>query len=280
MMLNVGVSFLRSALIGGILASAWLSGARAEGGPPISGGVRYAIGVVEVVESTESLDFFSRSNRLGAVRIRPGGAMMPEVDVSDSGVLSIGRKRIDVRNGALLHSPKPSACEARLSKARDNWLRVNQDIAMLLVPRTDRDGRVLSMSSQIYALQTCKELSRERIFGDWLDHYAEFGASKHGWWLVGSDEGFVLVHPMKQGWVKLPMPQSVGNVLSAKWASDGYFWILANRLDGQVLTPTLYRTIDLGLNWAVMGVDVQQAPAYWFEGIREFAKLSTFSATR
>jgi len=123
MMLNVGVSFLRSALIGGILASAWLSGARAEGGPPISGGVRYAIGVVEVVESTERLDFFSRSNRLGAVRIRPGGAMMPEVDVSDSGVLSIGRKRIDVRNGALLHSPKPSACEARLSKARESGHR-------------------------------------------------------------------------------------------------------------------------------------------------------------
>jgi hypothetical protein len=270
----------RSVLVGVALVSAFWLGARVVGAQPVSDRMTFFVGSIKVIEGPAKLEFFSRSNRLAEAQIKPGGILVPEVSVEESGVLSIGKKRVDLRTGAFLPSRRASECEVRLSNAKGNWVRVDHDLAMVLIPRADSDERLRAMSSRVYSLPSCKELSRELLAGGLLDNFAEFGASRHGWWLVGSDERFVLAHPVKQGWVKLPMPENVGNVLSAKWARDGSFWILANRLNGTALTPALYRTLNLGVSWVAMDVDVRQAPEYWFEVIRELNKSTYFDEAK
>lgn len=232
----------------------------------------YRLANIDVAETADTLTFHAQGHRLASARVMPGGALRPEVQLDASGILSIGTQRFDTQTGQAMGPRHIPACESKLMKRANSMLRTSASTALLLSRRDDASGRTLAYVSQTYTLRGCRLISHQRLTGEQIDLFFEFGSTAQGAWLVGSDERFLLIRPHGGTWRRLPLPAQWGNLLTAQWRSDGAMWVLVNVLQDGALTPTLFRSIDHGHEWQRMGTTVDKVPANWFEATRELSK--------
>lgn len=234
----------------------------------------YRLANINVAETADTLTFHAQGRRLASACVMPGGALRPEVQLDPSGILSIGTQRFDTQTGQAMGQRYVTPCESKLMKRANSMLRTSETTALLLSRRHDASGRTVAYDSQAYALRGCRLISHQRLTGEQLDLFFEFGSTAQGAWLVGSDERFLLIRPHGGTWRRLSLPEQWGNLLTAQWRSDGAMWVLVNVLQDGALTPTLFRSIDHGHEWQRMGTTVDQVPANWFEATRELSKTS------
>jgi hypothetical protein len=235
------------------------------------GHMAYRIGTLRFLETPRHLAIFKGSALIGTSAIRAGGIFDPPIRVSPTGILTIGTHAFDVQTGRPLKVQASSPCDKRLSLNVTAWRAARKDQMLELQPLVDTSQRTIAYRSRLLNLGTCKVLAQSMIRHDNVDYFFEFGASTSGWWLVGPDEGSVLINSSGRRWQKLRVPQGIANVLTALWQENGTLWLLANRPEGTNITPTLYETSDLGESWRTVEGKVSNLPAYWFEAIRELS---------
>jgi hypothetical protein len=228
----------------------------------------YSVGAFQFIETPRLLSVFHQNTLLGTSRIRAGDVLEPPVHVSDVGVLTLGQTQFDPRQGGPMNVMRPTSCERQLANDGKTWLLSNGGSVMVLKPLTNADQKTVAYQSRLIRLDRCTLIAQSTIQGEEVDQFFEFEGSASGWWLVGPDEGSVLISKAGRSWQKLHLPEGIANVLTARWRDDGAFWILANRLDAGELTPTLYQSANLGKSWNAIEAGSVYSSANWFAAVR------------
>lgn len=238
---------------------------------PKIGHTTFAVGALQFIETPRMLSVFHEGVLLGTTHLHPGDVFDPPIHVSDTGVLTLGQVQFDSRRGVPVKVKPATACERHLASEARTWLRSNAGQAMVLKPLTNADQKTVAYRSRLIDLGRCTVVAQSIIQGEDVDQFFEFEGSTSGWWLVGPDEGFVLISRSGRVWQKLHLPEGISNVLTARWRDDGSFWILANRLHGSELTPTLYQSLNLGNSWRSLEASGANLPPYWLAAARELS---------
>jgi hypothetical protein len=228
----------------------------------------YSVGAFQFIETPRLLSVFHQNTLLGTSRIRAGDVLDPPIHVSDAGVLTFGQTQFDPSQGGPMKVTRPTSCERQLADEGKTWLLSNGGSVMVLKPLTNADQKTVAYQSRLIRLDRCKLMAQSTIQGEEVDQFFEFEGSAGGWWLVGPDEGSVLISKAGRSWQKLHLPEGIANVLTARWRDDGSFWILANRFEGGELIPTLYQSANLGKSWTAIKAGSVDRATNWFAAVR------------
>jgi hypothetical protein len=230
--------------------------------------IEYTVGELSVRETPTTISICKDDRVLLTSKIGPGGILDPEIHADESGVLIAGTRGIDLKTGKFVLVDHASTC----GKLTPQDLSATHAARSLVVsPHLDKDGRITRYSSRTLNTTDCRQTARADIPPRLVDNLFELRASSSGWWLIGSQDATILTTSTGKHWQRLSPPQEVHNILTANWAGNKDFLILANKRSGSELLPTLYKTRNSGLTWVEIQANPANVPAYWFEARRQLA---------
>lgn len=232
------------------------------------GQIEYSLGELTVRETPTLISISKGVHVLLTSTIRPGGVLDPDIHADESGVLTAGPHSVDLKSGKSIHIAKTSRCGEPTPR---EMFATHAARTVIVSPELDNDGKTTGYFTRTLSLSNCRQTAKTKILPQLADNFFEFRASSSGWWLIGSQDATILTTSTGRHWQRVLPPQDVHNILTANWASDGNFWILANKRVGSDLIPTLYKTRNSGRTWMTVEAIPVNVPGYWFEARRQLA---------
>lgn len=232
--------------------------------------VSYSLGMVNFVERDKQIEVSIGRLPPLKVDITPGGRLVPDVELQETGTLWVGRRSYGIYSGKLLASSRPPC---RLTTAPDFGLAPawRGTVALLLLPTVDDNGRPVEFTARLVDARKCRVIAtgERRITG--MQGVFEFRSSAAGWWAVATQDAAIQISADGLRWRSVTAPPQVNKVLAVRWRSNGELWVLANRIEQDSLALVLAVTRDEGRNWTEQPAVTANLPPSWFEGTRTIA---------